>query len=205
MSAFSCGRGGGRGGGRGVASVIIRGGSAGCGSTAGGGGGGSGGGGGGAQTNGVAPAGRGGSATGGGGGAPRPPRGGRNTPANVGTSTGAGPAAGAYGATFFSQTAGDEPLLVPFIPSVALRLRLFSSGGTSSDAPTVVSQAVVRQELTLIEMCSRRTHSAAFCDWCGAHSAHEVGIRIAVTDLHTRLLGLVSKGGGERAVVLHAV
>jgi len=142
----------------GVASVMIRCGSAGCGSTVGGGGGGSGGGGGDAPTNGVAPARRGGSATGGGGG------GGRGTSANVGAPSRAGPAAGAYGATFISQTAGDKPLLVPFISSVALGLQLCSSGGASSDEPTVMSQAVVREELILIEICSRRTHSAAFRD-----------------------------------------
>jgi len=60
-----------------------------------------------------------------------------------------------------------------------------------------MSQAVVREELTLIEMCSRRTHSAAFHDWCGAHSANVAGIRVAVADLQTRLLDLVSEGGGE--------
>jgi len=79
---------------------MIRGGSAGCGWTAGGGGGGSGGCGGGAPTNGVALAGRGRSATGGGVG------GGRGTSANVGAPSRAGPAAGAYGALFYSQTAG---------------------------------------------------------------------------------------------------
>jgi len=178
---------------------MIRGGSAGCGWTAGGGGGGSGGGGGGAPTNGVAPAGRGGSATGGGGG------GGRGTSANIGAPSRAGPAAGAYGVSFLSQTAGDEPLLVPFIPSVALRLRLCRSGGASSDASTVMSQAVVREELILIEMCSRRKHSTAFRDWCGAHSANVAGIWIAVADLQTRLLGLVSEGGGVGVCVFHTV
>jgi len=171
----------------------------GCGSTAGGGGGGSGGGGGGAPTNGVAPAGRGGSATGGGGG------GGRGKPANVGAPSGTGSAAGTYGATFLSQTAGDEPLLVPFIPSVAFRLRLLGSGGASSDAPTVMPQAVVREGLTLIEMRSRRTHSAAFRGWCFAHLADVVGIRIAVADMQTRLLGLVSESSGEGAGVFHTV
>jgi len=174
---------------------MIRGGSAGCGWTAGEGGGGSGGGGGGAPTNGVAPAERGDSATGGGGG------GGRGMSASFGAPSRAGPVAGAYGASFFSQTAGDEPLLVPFTPSVALRLRLCSSGGASSDASTVMSQAVVREELILIEVCSRRTHSAAFRNWCVAHSARVAGIRIAVADLQTRLLGLVSEGGGEGACV----
>ena len=195
VSAFSCG--GGSGGG--VASVMIRGGSAGCGWTADGGGGGSGGGGGGAPTNGVAPAGRGGSATGGRGG------GGRGTSATVGAPSRAGPAAGAYGASFFSQTTGNEPLLVPFIPSVALRLWLYSSGGASSDASTVISQAVVREEVILFEMGSRRTYSAAFRDWCGAHSANVAGIRIAVAALQTRLLGLVSDGGGEGASVFQTV
>jgi len=176
---------------------MIRGGSAGGVSTAGGGRRGSGAGGGGEPTNGVAPPRRGGSAAGGGGG------GGSTTPANVGALFGAGPAAGAYGATFLSQTAGDDPLLVPFIPSVALCLRLFCGGGASSDAPTVMSQAGVREELTLMGMCSRRTHSVAFRDWCGAHSADVVVIRIAVADLQTRLLGLVSDGVGEGAGVFH--
>jgi len=134
VRAFCCGKSGGGG----VASVMFRGGSAGGGSTAGGGGGSSSVGGGGAPTNGVAPAGRGSSATGGGGG------GGRSTPANVGAPPRAGPAAGAYWAIFLSETAGDEPFLVPFIPSVALGLRCFGSGGASSGAPTVLSQAVVR-------------------------------------------------------------
>jgi len=178
---------------------MIRGSIAGGDFTAGGEGGGSGGGGSGAPTNGIAPSGRNGSAAGGGGG------GGSSTSASVGASSGAGPVAGAYGSTFLSQTAGDNPLLVPFIPSVALGLRLFGSGAASSDAPTVTSQAVVREELTLMGMCSRRTHSAAFRDWCGAHSADVVVIRIAVADLQTRLLGLVSDGGGEGAGVFHIV
>ena len=111
------------------------------------------------------------------------------------------PRCGCVRGVFFSQTAGDEPLLVPFIPSVALRLRLCSSGGASSDASTVISQAVVREELILIEVCSRRTHSAAFRNWCVANSARVAGIRIAVADLQTQLLGLVSEGGGEGACV----
>jgi len=137
---------------------MIRGGSAGGESTAGGGGGGSGDGGGGAPTNGVAPAGRGASAAGGGGGE------GSSMPANVSASSRAGPAAGAYGATFLSQTAGDDPPLVPVIPSVALGLRLFGGGRASSSAPTIMSQAVVREELALMGMCSRCTPSAAFRD-----------------------------------------
>jgi len=68
-----------------------------------------------------------------------------------------------------------------------------------------MSQAVAREELTLIEMCSRRTHSAALRDWCGAHSANVAGIRVAVADLQTRLLGLVSKGGGAGASDFHTV
>jgi len=158
---------------------MICGGSACSGSTAGGGGGGNGGGGGASPTNVVALAGRCVSATGGGGG------GGRGTPANVSAPSGAGPAASTYGATFLSQTAGGETLLVPFFPSVALRLQMFGSGGASSDARTFMSWAVVRQELTLIEMCSRRTHSAAFRDGCVAHSADVVGIGIAFDDLQT--------------------
>jgi len=176
---------------------MIRGGSAGCGWTAGGGGGRSGGSGGGTPINSVAPAERGDSPTGGSGG------GGRGTSANVGAPSRAGPAAGAYRASFFSQTAGDEPLLVPFTPSVALRLRLCSSGGASSDASTVISQAVVREELILIEVCSRRTHSAAFRDWCGAHSVRVAGILSLVADLQTRLLGSLSEGDGEGASVFH--
>ena len=88
---------------------------------------------------------------------------------------------------------------------MALRLRLFSSGGASSDTSTVTSQAVVRDDLILIEMFSRRTHSAALRDWCGAQSANMAGIRIAVADLQTRLLGLVSEGGGEGASAFHTV
>jgi len=71
---------------------------------------------------------------------------------------------------------------------VALRVRLFGSGGASSDAPTVVSQAVVREALTVIELVMRRTLSAAFRDWCGAHSTDVVGIGIAVTDCQTQCL-----------------
>jgi len=68
-----------------------------------------------------------------------------------------------------------------------------------------MSQAVVREELTLIEMCSRRTHSAAFRDWCGAHSDNMARIRVAVANFQTRLLGLVTEGSCEVASVFHHV
>jgi len=86
-----------------------------------------------------------------------------------------------------------------------LRVRTGLSFNHRWPASAVMSQAVVRDDLTLIEMCSRRTHSAAFRDWCAAHSANVAGIRVAVADLQTRLLGLVSEGGGEGASVLHTV
>jgi len=89
--------------------------------------------------------------------------------------------------------------------SAPLRVRTGSSLNLRRPASTVMSQAVVREELTLIEMCSRGTHSAAFRDCCGAHPANVAGIRVAVSDLQTRLLGLVSKGGGEGASVFHTV
>jgi len=52
-------------------------------------------------------------------------------------------------------------------------------------------------------MIMRRTRSAAFRGWCGAHSADVVGIGIAVADLQTHLLGLMSEGGSEDAGVVH--
>jgi len=48
----------------------------------------------------------------------------------------------------------------------------------------------VWEALTVVEMIMRRTHSAAFRDWCGAHSADVVGIGIAVADLQTHLFSL---------------
>jgi len=66
-----------------------------------------------------------------------------------------------------------------------------------------VSQALVWEALTVIEMIMRRTRSAAFRGWCGAHSADVVGIGIAVADLQTHLLGLMSEGGSEDAGVVH--
>jgi len=86
-----------------------------------------------------------------------------------------------------------------------LRVRTGRSFNLRRPASTVMSQGVLREELNLIEICSRRTHSAAFRDWCGAHSANVAGIRVAVAHLQTRLLGLVSEGGGEGASVFHTV
>jgi len=86
---------------------------------------------------------------------------------------------------------------------VAVHLPVFGSGGPSSDASTVVSQAVVKEALTVIGTVMRRTHSAAFRDWCGAHSDDVAGIGIVVADLQTYLLGLMSGGSGEGAGVFH--
>jgi len=90
----------------------------------------------------------------------------------------------------------DEKMLeiTPYLPPVALRRCLFGDKEeVNSDDNIGKLEPVVREELTMVEMLVRRTHTAQFVTWCGENAADVVAIRVAAEQMQVKLMSFLVK------------
>ena len=105
--------------------------------------------------------------------------------------------------SIFMEQPGTKPSeITPFLPPVALRRRLF--GGEDETATDVAGgwAAAAREELTMVEMCVKRTQTAQFREWCNSNSADATVIRQAAEHLQVQLLELLAD---STSAVVHVV
>jgi len=93
-----------------------------------------------------------------------------------------------------THTTAHDSAVTPYLPPVALRRCLFGDKEeVNSDDDIGELEPVVREELTMVEMLVRRTHTAQFVTWCGKNAADVVALRVAAEQMQVKLMSFLVK------------
>jgi len=105
-------------------------------------------------------------------------------------------------ASFLDQMCEEPSEVSDFLPPCVLRRHLFGEEELATDDASGTLAASVREELTMLAMLIRRTHTPQFRTWCDNNSADEVAIRQAAEDVQARLMSVLAACSAD---VVHVV